>query len=127
MPELDSIVRNARVVTASVSAFGDPGLGGAKELLDIPVVGISEAAPLSAWHLGRRFSIVCLTPRLRTWYTECVAGHGLAARLAAVRARETGHGTVAVVDATRGSRVNGRPPGEARAAARHTSRRLIWR
>jgi Asp/Glu/hydantoin racemase len=71
---------------AIVSAFGDPGLGGAKELLDIPVVGISEAALLSAWLLGRRFSIVCLTPRLRTWYTECVAEHGLAARLAAVRA-----------------------------------------
>jgi Asp/Glu/hydantoin racemase len=49
MPELDSIVRNARVVTASVSAFGDPGLGGAKELLDIPVVGISEATGLSPW------------------------------------------------------------------------------
>lgn len=71
---------------AIVSAFGDPGLGGAKELLDIPVVGISEAALLSAWLLGRRFSIVCMTPRLRTWYAECVAEHGLAARLAAVRA-----------------------------------------
>jgi allantoin racemase len=71
---------------AIVAAFGDPGLAGAKEFMDIPVVGIAEAALLTAWMLGRRFSIVCMTARLRTWYTECVAEHGLEGRLGAVRA-----------------------------------------
>ena len=34
---------------AVIAAFGDPGLGGARELFDIPIVGISEAAMLTAW------------------------------------------------------------------------------
>ncbi len=79
-----------------VSAFGDPGLAAAKELADVPVVGISEAALLTAWMLGRRFAVVCMTARLRTWYAECVAEHGLAGRLAAVRALD-----VPVKDVTR--------------------------
>jgi Asp/Glu/hydantoin racemase len=79
-----------------VSAFGDPGVAAAKELAEVPVVGISEAALLSAWLLGRRFSVVCMTPRLRTWYAECVAELGLAGRLAAVRALD-----VPVRDVTR--------------------------
>jgi Asp/Glu/hydantoin racemase len=71
---------------AIIAAFGDPGLAAAKELMDIPVVGVSEAALLIAYLLGRRYSIVCLTPRLRTWYMECAREHDLSIRLASVRA-----------------------------------------
>jgi Asp/Glu/hydantoin racemase len=71
---------------AIVSAFGDPGLAAAREFADIPVLGIAESALLTAWTLGRRFSIICLTPRLRRWYQECAEEHGLAARLVSVRA-----------------------------------------
>lgn len=71
---------------AIVCAFGDPGLAAAREFADIPIVGIEESAILAAWMLGRRYSIVCLTPRLRTWYIECAQEHGLAGRLASVRA-----------------------------------------
>ena len=71
---------------AIVAAFGDPGLYAAKEMMDIPVVGVSEAAFLHAWTQGRRYSIVCLTPRLRTWYMECAAEHGLDGRMASARA-----------------------------------------
>jgi allantoin racemase len=81
---------------AIVAAFGDPGLAGAKEFMDIPVVGIAEAAMLTAWMLGRRFSIVCMTERLRRWYGECAVEAGLDARLAAVRALD-----VPVTDITR--------------------------
>jgi Asp/Glu/hydantoin racemase len=84
---LDTLADRAEGCDAAiVSAFGDPGLAGARELFDFPVVGISEAAFLMAWTLGRRHAIVCLTPRLRTWYMECAAEHGLAGRLASVRA-----------------------------------------
>ncbi len=69
-----------------ISAFGDPGLHAARELLDIPVVGVSEAAFLAAYMLGNRYSIVCLTPRLKTWYVETAHAHGLASRLVAARA-----------------------------------------
>jgi allantoin racemase len=84
---LDALAERAPEVDAAiVAAFGDPGLGAAKELVDIPVVGVSEAAFLTAWSLGRRYSIVCLTRRLRAWYIECAVEHGLAGRLASVRA-----------------------------------------
>src|ERR1700755_391446 len=46
------------VDAAIIAAFGDPGLFGARELFDIPVVGMAEAAMLTACLLGRRFSIV---------------------------------------------------------------------
>ena len=69
---------------AIVAAFGDPGLHAAKEMLDIPVIGISEAAFLTAHLLGNRHAIVCLTKRHATWYRECAMEHGLDRRLVAV-------------------------------------------
>ena len=84
---LDALAKHAEGCDAAiVCAFGDPGLAAAREFADIPVVGIEESAILAAWMLGRRYSIICLTPRLRTWYIECAREHGLAGRLASVRA-----------------------------------------
>jgi Asp/Glu/hydantoin racemase len=84
---LDTLAKHAAGCDAAiVSAFGDPGLAAAREFADIPVVGIEESAILAAWMLGRRYSIVCMTPRLRRWYIECAEEHGLAGRLASVRA-----------------------------------------
>ncbi|MGA3002402.1 MAG: aspartate/glutamate racemase family protein [Acetobacteraceae bacterium] len=70
---------------AIIAAFGDPGLTAAREFADIPVLGIEESALLTAWTLGRRIAIVCLTPRLGRWYQECAEEHGLAGRLVSVR------------------------------------------
>jgi Asp/Glu/hydantoin racemase len=87
---LDAMARHATGCDAAiVCAFGDPGLAAAREFADIPVVGIEESAILAAWMLGRRYSIICLTPRLRTWYIECAQEHGLAGRLASVRALDS--------------------------------------
>jgi Asp/Glu/hydantoin racemase len=84
---LDALAKHADGCDAAiVSAFGDPGLAAAREFADLPVVGIEESAILAAWMLGRRYSIICLTPRLRRWYIECAEEHGLAGRLASVRA-----------------------------------------
>jgi allantoin racemase len=84
---LDALAKHAAGCDAAiVSAFGDPGLAAAREFADVPIVGIEESAILAAWMLGRRYSIICLTPRLRTWYIECAHEHGLGARLASVRA-----------------------------------------
>jgi Asp/Glu/hydantoin racemase len=68
-----------------VAAFGDPGVPGVREVLDIPVVGITEAALASACLLGQRFSIVAISRRITAWYRECVAGNGLLDRLASIR------------------------------------------
>lgn len=73
------------VDAAIIAAFGDPGLFGARELFDIPVVGLAEAAMLTACMLGRRFSIVTFARALAPWYQECVAMHGLEARCAGIR------------------------------------------
>ncbi len=84
---LDALARHeADCDAAIVAAFGDPGLAAAREFAGIPVFGIAESAMLTAWTLGRRYSIVCLSQRLRCWYIECAEEHGLAGRLASVRA-----------------------------------------
>ena len=84
---LDVLARNAgRYDAAIVAAFGDPGLSGAKEVMEIPVVGIAESAFLTAHALGRRYSILAVTKRLGVWFGECAQEHGLDGRLAAVRA-----------------------------------------
>ena len=64
---------------AIIAAFGDPGLFGARELFDIPVVGMAEASMLTACMLGRRFSIVTFARTLGPWYQECVDCMGLRA------------------------------------------------
>ncbi|MCL3883120.1 aspartate/glutamate racemase family protein [Marivita sp. GX14005] len=70
---------------AIVAAFGDPGLGAARELFDIPVVGLAEAGMLTACMLGGKFSIVTFARALGPWYRECVDWHGLSGRCAGVR------------------------------------------
>ena len=71
---------------AIIAAFGDPGLGGARELVPIPVIGLAEAGMLTACMLGRAFAIVTFSSALEPWYQECVAWHGLQGRCAGVRA-----------------------------------------
>ncbi|GAB4057629.1 aspartate/glutamate racemase family protein [Uliginosibacterium sediminicola] len=68
-----------------VAAFGDPGLAALKEVLPVPVVGMTEAALMSACLLGQRFSIVAISARITAWYRETVAANGLLERLASIR------------------------------------------
>ena len=70
---------------AIIAAFGDPGLFGARELFDIPVVGMAEASMLTACMLGRRFAIVTFARALGPWYQECVDMHGMTGRCAGIR------------------------------------------
>ena len=68
-----------------IAAFGDPGLWGIREAVDIPVMGLTEAALMSACMLGNRFSIIAISHRITAWYRECVQANGLAGRLASIR------------------------------------------
>jgi Asp/Glu/hydantoin racemase len=84
---LEMLAESHRQVDAAIiAAFGDPGLLGARELFDIPVIGMAEAAMLTACMLGRRFAIVTFATALGPWYQDCVAMHGLESRCAGVRA-----------------------------------------
>lgn len=73
------------VDAAIIAAFGDPGLFAARELFDIPVIGLAEAAMLTACMAGRRFAIVTFAQALGPWYEECVRAHGLWERCAGIR------------------------------------------
>ncbi|MFO1087499.1 MAG: aspartate/glutamate racemase family protein [Reyranellaceae bacterium] len=82
--------RRGEIDAAVVAAFGDPGLGGARELFDFPVVGMAEAAMLVACTLGRSFAIVSFSRSLEPWFAEIVAWHGLSGRCAAIRTLDEG-------------------------------------
>jgi allantoin racemase len=84
---------------AIIAAFGDPGLFGARELFSYPVVGMSEAAMLTACMVGRRFSIVTFSRTLAPWYQECVAMHGLEARCTGIRALDESFQSISDVQA----------------------------
>ena len=86
---LEMLAEHHREVDAAIiAAFGDPGLLGARELFDIPIVGLAEAAMLTACMLGRRFAVVSFARALGPWYEECVAMHGLSGRCAGIRLLE---------------------------------------
>jgi allantoin racemase len=84
---------------AIIAAFGDPGLFGARELFSFPVIGLAEAAMLTACMVGRRFSIVTFAGALAPWYEDCVAMHGLTSRCAGVRALEGSFRSISEVQA----------------------------
>ncbi len=80
-----------------VAAFGDPGLAGLRELLDVPVTGMTEAALMSACMLGQRFSIIAISRRITAWYRECVDANGLGGRLASIRSLDQPLANIATV------------------------------
>ena len=75
---------HAKADAVVIAAFGDPGLGAARELFDIPVVGMAEAAMLTACMLGRTFAIVTFSDGLVAWYNECLDWNGLRGRCAGI-------------------------------------------
>jgi allantoin racemase len=70
---------------AIIAAFADPGLEGARAMLDIPVVGIAQAAMTTASLLGNRFSLVSISRRMIPLFHACVERNGMASRLASMR------------------------------------------
>jgi Asp/Glu/hydantoin racemase len=82
---------------AIMAAYGDPGLLGARELFDIPIVGVSEAAMLTACMVGQRFVIVTFATALTSWYRDCVEMHGLMGRCAGIFALDQAFSSIAEV------------------------------
>jgi allantoin racemase len=60
----------------------DTALAAARQLLPIPVIGMTEAACLAACMLGGRFGVVTFSSA--DLYREVIAGHGLASRLSGI-------------------------------------------
>ncbi len=67
----------------------DTGLRGARELLPVPVVGMTEAGLLTACMLGGRIGVITFGRRVLPLYHELVTAYGLAARIAGWRVLES--------------------------------------
>src|SRR4051794_36896413 len=68
-----------------LAGFGEHGREGLQELVDVPVVDITEAAALTACLLGRRFGIVTTVPRAVPMIEDRLRLAGLDARCAGIR------------------------------------------
>jgi allantoin racemase len=71
---------DAAIIGASV----DPGLAAARELLEIPVVGITEAALHAACLLGGKIGAIVMSANSDTILREMADAYGLGTRLGAV-------------------------------------------
>ena len=71
-----------------IACFGDPGLDAARELVDVPVVGIAEAAMHVAAIAGRRFAIVTTLGRTLGRARDLVARYGMGSACVQYRAVE---------------------------------------
>ncbi|MCY0906602.1 aspartate/glutamate racemase family protein [Arthrobacter sp. H14-L1] len=80
-----------------VAAFGDPGLPALKELVNVPVIGITEAALCAAALQGQRMSIIAISDRIRAWYRDCVEQFGFGQRLASIRSIKQVLGNIGTV------------------------------
>jgi allantoin racemase len=80
---VDLMARHAEGCDAAVIAVShDTALDAARQLLNIPVVGMTEASLLTACMLGGRIGIVTLGRSGLPMYQELVARYGLAGRVA---------------------------------------------
>ena len=82
---LDLVASHSDGVDAVVLAVSlDTALWACRELLDKPVVGMTEAALLTASMLGTRIGVLTYGARLGPVYRELVEAYGLGSRLAGV-------------------------------------------
>jgi allantoin racemase len=84
---LDALAKHAGGADAVLIAVSyDTGLHAARELMPVPVVGMTEAALFTAAMLGGKFGLVTFGRRTLPLYRDAVEMHGLASRLAAIEA-----------------------------------------
>ena len=69
----------------AIACFGDPGLDRVRALVRAPVVGIAQAAMLSACALGTKFGVVAALDSAIPIMTDLAARYGLGERLTGVR------------------------------------------
>ena len=82
---LDALARHASGYDAAILAISfDSGLAAARELLPIPVMGITESALLTACQLGRRIGVVTIGRNSTSLYRDVFAQSGVAGRIAAI-------------------------------------------
>lgn len=69
----------------AIACFGDPGLDEVRARVRAPVVGIAQAAMLSACASGKKFGVVAALDSAIPIMTDLATGYGLGERLTGVR------------------------------------------
>jgi len=88
---MDKVVRYPEPFDAVIQAgYGEHGREGLQELLDVPVVDITEAAASTAQFLGHKYSVVTTLDRAVPLIEDRLKLAGLTDRLASVRASGLG-------------------------------------
>src|SRR3546814_20049576 len=88
---MDRVLSYTEPYDAVIQAgYGEHGREGLQELLDVPVVDITEAAASTAMFLGHRYSVVTSLDRTVPMIEDRLKLAGLDARCASVRASEIG-------------------------------------
>jgi allantoin racemase len=77
---------HANCDAAVIAVSTDTGLRAAREALPIPVVGMTEAALLTACALGDGIGFLAIGRRVSGMYRETIAMHGMSARVTAFHA-----------------------------------------
>ena len=84
---MDAVMRYDRPFDAVIQAgYGEHGREGLQELLEVPVVDITEAAASTAMFLGHKYSVVTTLDRAVPLIEDRLKLAGLDARCASVRA-----------------------------------------
>jgi allantoin racemase len=68
-----------------IACFGDPAISAAREIADVPVVGIAEAAMHMAALVAHKWSIVTVLPRVKPFMEEVIHRYGMEHKCASVR------------------------------------------
>jgi len=69
-----------------IACFGDPGLHALRDQTQLPVVGIQEAAVMTAMTLGQRFGIIAIMPNSIPRHMRALGAMGVTGRCAGDRA-----------------------------------------
>ena len=68
-----------------IACFGDPAIAACREVSDVPVVGIAEAAFHMASLVAYKWSIVTVLPRVKPFMEEVVHRNGMEHKCASIR------------------------------------------
>lgn len=88
-----------------IACFGDPGLHALRDQTALPVVGIQEAAVMTALTLGQRFGVIAIMPASIPRHLRAFGAMGVLDRLAGDRALGLGVADLADPDKSLGAMI----------------------
>ena len=85
-PMLDLAAAQTDAAGYVIACFGDPGLYALRDQTPLPVVGIQQAAVMTALTLGQRFGVIAILPNSIPRHMRAFGAMGVLGRLAGDRA-----------------------------------------